>query len=58
MSDRQGLWANPDNDPIKGHDATTLPLRAKLEWAELLLEMAQIPVVTQNSQGESFLNQL
>jgi hypothetical protein len=59
MSDRQGVWANPGNDPMEGHDATALQLRAELESAEFLLEIARIPVVTKNSQdGESILNRL
>ncbi len=59
MANRQGLLTNPDDDPDDGPGATTSPVRDELQSAELLLEMAHIPLVTQNSQeGESFRSRL
>jgi hypothetical protein len=55
MADGQGLRLISHDTPIEGHDATTLPLQVKLDSEEFILEMSQIPVVTQNSQeGKSF----
>jgi hypothetical protein len=59
MADRHGLLTIPDDDPVEGHGATALPLLDELQAAELILEMAQIPLVTQESQeGESFYYRL
>jgi hypothetical protein len=55
MADQQGLWQISLDAPIEDHGAMTLPLQVELDSAELLLEMSQIPIVSQNSQvGESF----
>jgi hypothetical protein len=59
MADGRRLLPIPLNAPVDGHGAITLPLRDELQSAELLLEIGQIPVVTQNSQeGEFFHNRL
>jgi hypothetical protein len=55
MTDQQSLQSIPGNAPVDGHGAMTSPVRDEFELAEWLSQMAQIPVVTQNSQqGESF----
>jgi hypothetical protein len=59
MAGQQGIWPISHDAPVEGHDATTLPLQVKLDSAELLLEMSQIPVVTQESQnGKYFHNRI
>jgi hypothetical protein len=50
---------NADDPLIEGREAMALPVGNKLESAALLLEMSQIPVVTQESHnGKYFHNQL
>jgi hypothetical protein len=51
LADQQSLQPIPDNTPVDGHGVMALPMWVELQLAELLLEMAQIPAVTQNSQG-------
>jgi hypothetical protein len=59
MFDSQGLLFISDDDPIDGHGATALSVRDELASAELLFQMSQNPVVTQESQnGKSFHNRL
>ncbi len=55
MADRQSLRPFDHDAPVDGDGAMASPVRDELDSAELLLEMSQIPVVTQESQeGESF----
>jgi hypothetical protein len=55
MFDLQGLSSISHDAPIDEHAATALPVRDKLASAELLFQMSQNPVVTQESQnGKSF----
>ncbi len=55
MADPHGLSTIPGADPVHGHGAIALPLPDELQAAELNFEMAQMPLVTQESQeGESF----
>jgi hypothetical protein len=54
MADQQSLWPISDNAPIVGPGLPAIPVQDKLGSAELLLEMSDIPVVTQNTQEREF----
>jgi hypothetical protein len=55
MSNEKSLLSISHDAPVDGHGEVALPTRVELSSAQLLLELAQIPVVTQNSQeGKSF----
>jgi hypothetical protein len=55
MADQQSLSSITHDAPTIRHDAMVPPMRPELELAELLLEMAQITVVTQDyGNGKSF----
>jgi hypothetical protein len=55
MSNEQSLSSISHNAPIVGHGATTLLVGDKLATAEMLFQMSQNAVVTQESQnGKSF----
>jgi hypothetical protein len=55
MADQRSLSPIPHNAPANGPGLIAAPVRVDLGSAQALLEMAQIPVVSQNSQdGESF----
>jgi hypothetical protein len=56
MTNPHGLLPIADDAPIEGHDAMALPVHDKLESVESLLEMAQIPVVTQESQNANYFH--
>jgi hypothetical protein len=59
MSDQQSLWPFSHDPSVVGHGAAATPVRTKLDLAQLLLRMSEIPVVTQNTQqGEFFRNRL
>jgi hypothetical protein len=51
MAKRKGLQPISSDDPIDGHGANVSPIPCELATEELLFEMVQIPVVTQNSHG-------
>jgi hypothetical protein len=53
MSDRQSLWPLSPDASIVGHDAVATPVRDEFDLAQLLIQMSEIAVVTQNlQQGE------
>ncbi len=55
MADGQSLSTIPHNDPLDGPGVMAPLVPYELDLAGSLLEMAQIPVVTQDSQeGELF----
>jgi hypothetical protein len=59
MTDRQSLRPLSHDASIVGHDAVATPVRDKFDSAQLLIQMSEIAVVTQNSQqGELFFLRL
>ncbi len=56
MADQVSLLSFPHNALVDGHSAMVSLVPVDLGPAELLLEMSQILVATQNSQGGKSFN--